>query len=158
LPDIHLDPEKVTLKGLNKVTNPLKSYIIKFALVEARRINKNFEPDENRIKKMNEENGFFDKLEASILKEGIRNPIVINAKIIDGEIDFEMRYGGSRLWVAQKHNMEIACIIADFDNIFPDAEILKPHKIKEKFQDKPRHVKFKPHGVNISGCEDYHLR
>ncbi len=157
LPDIHLDPDKATLKGFSKVTNPLKGYTIKFSVVEARKIQNPLVPNEDRMKKLNAETGFFDKLEASILKEGIRNPIVINAYIENDEVVLENRYGGSRLMLAQKHDMEISCIIADFDNIFPDAEILKPHKIKDKFQDKPRHVKFKTHGINVSGCEDYHL-
>lgn len=136
----------------------LNGFITKFSFVKARKIKNPIEPDKNRMQRLNKETGFFDKLEASILKDGMRNPIVINAYIENDEIILENRYGGSRLMFAQKHDMDIACVIADFDNIFPEAEIVESKDIKSKFLDAPRHIIYKPHGLNISGCEDYHLK
>ncbi|NJO64271.1 MAG: hypothetical protein HC836_40710 [Richelia sp. RM2_1_2] len=61
------------------------------------------------------------RLEASILREGVRNPVVLSAhKPEDGGIT--PRYGGSRIYVAQKYGLRIPAIIADFDDIFPCAE------------------------------------
>lgn len=86
-------------------------------------------------------------LEKSILKEGIRNPIIISAVLFKGADDkfaffgsqfqrkiklkkhyfknllknqpyFICHYQGcSRLWVAQKHRMMIPCIVCDFCNL-----------------------------------------
>ncbi len=153
LPHIHLDG-----KTAPPVKRKLEGYIVKYSVISSRRIKNPIQPDEKRIEKLNEENGFFEKLEASMLKDGIRNPIVVNAYIENDEVIFENRYGGSRLMLAQKHNLDIPCIIADFDNIFPEAELLSDgNKIKAKFKDTPRKVLYKPHGINISGCLDYHL-
>ena len=98
------------------------------------------------------------RLEESILREGFRNPVVLTAKRIDrGGIT--PRYGGSRIHVAQKYGLVIPAIIADFDNIFPTAEIIGQDikKIRAYFKDQPKHIHFKPIGINISGCADVHM-
>jgi len=111
-------------------------------------------PSEDRIKLLNSENNFFIKLEKSILKEGIRNPIIIEAT----KEKISSVYGGSRLMIAQKYNIPISCIVADFDNIFPNSLILKSiDDILKYFKDKPKKIFLKPHGIRASGCADVHL-
>ena len=132
------------------------SYIVKYAVVPSKQINNILKPDEARIKQMEKECQFFSKLEKSILNQGFRNPIVITA---NSKIDIQSRYGGSRLMFAQKHDLNIPCIIADFDNVFPDAEVLdNVDEIRKHFIDQPAKIYYKPHGVNMSGCEHVHLK
>lgn len=126
-------------------------YKIKYAIIEANIIENTIQPAQERIDKMK---NWFEKLEESILKEGIKNPVVINAKK-DG---IKSCYGGSRIMIAQKHGLKIPAIIADFDNIFPDAEVLtQPTHIIKKFFTPPAKIRQKPHGISISGCKDIHI-
>ncbi len=111
-------------------------------------------PSKDRIEEMNQENGFFIKLEKSILIEGFRNPIVIAAK----KDSIKCIYGGSRLMLAQKHNLKVPCIISDYDNIFPDAKILRDiNEARKYFLDKPQKILMKPNGVRVSVLIHYHL-
>jgi len=111
-------------------------------------------PSNDRIKRLNDENGFFIKLEQSILNEGFRNPIAITAKK-DG---IKCTYGGSRLMIAQKHNLKISCIISDYDNIFPDAKLVRDvREARKYFLDDPQKILRKPNGVRVSVSTHYHL-
>lgn len=98
------------------------------------------------------------RLEESILKEGYRNPVVLTAKKQENG-GITPRYGGSRIYVAQQHGLAIPAIIADFDNIFPNAEVIghDVKKIRSLFMDQPKHIFFKAIGINISGCPDVHM-
>lgn len=75
--------------------------------------------------------GHYSRLEKSVLEEGIRNPIIVTRgpprrrtwEHIPPEwrslppqdlYIMETTVGGSRLWVAQKHNMMIPCLINDW--------------------------------------------
>lgn len=131
-------------------------YITKYDVLPSRSINNTLEPDQARIKQLNDTDKFFTKLEVSILGEGFRNPIVINACSKD---DITPRYGGSRLMIAQKHNLDIPCIIADFDNVFPNSKILNNIAAVYKcFKDRPKKIIPKPYGLNVSGCQHVHLK
>lgn len=112
------------------------------------------------IKFINEQTGFFDNLEKSILKEGFRNPILINAgwcaKIrdrgINNRLPLEMQEdhskilscsqnGGSRLYIAQKHNLKIPCIVADYVDRFPEFKLLETKEdVLEQYIDKPQKI------------------
>jgi len=132
------------------------NYIVKYDILPSRTINNTLEPTQERIDQLNKLEGFFTKLEISILGEGIRNPIVISAKSKD---EIVPRYGGSRLMIAQKHNLDIPCIIADFKNVFPDSKVLKDvAAIYKCFKDRPKKVFLKPEGINMSGCQNIHLK
>lgn len=90
---------------------------------------------------------FFIDLENSIDREGIRNPILVSAleftRFKDNYaffkqkkfkkrafLDYELErgekmlicdyQGGSRLWVAQKKELIVQCIVLDFCNLFKD--------------------------------------
>ena len=129
------------------------NYKVKYVILNSNKIENVLEPDNIQKQKLEKENQFFSKLENSILQQGIRNPIVVNAfhnKIIP-------RYGGSRLMIAQKYNMDIPCIVADFDNVFPNAKEINLSQAIEYFIDKPKYIYMKPNGINCSGCEHVHL-
>lgn len=127
------------------------------------------------IANLNRKNGFYDKLESSILLSGIQNPIVIQAgfcsKIYqkylpaDAQTDHTKilvcdRHGGSRLWVAKKHNMDIPCIISDFVGRFKDSnfeELFTIEEIKEKYVNKPDRITINAQGVHAGALEHIHL-
>lgn len=112
------------------------------------------------IKTLNEDRGFYINLEASILKDGFRNPILVNAGWcpvvrdrgqntrlpLDMQEDHSKilscpQNGGSRLYIAQKNDLEIPCIIADYVDRFPDFEILETREdIIEQYMDKPKKI------------------
>lgn len=81
---------------------------------------------------------FFTKLEESVIKEGFINPILVNAGhcpwLWQRKLPAEMKndsskilvcckWGGSRLWVAQKHNLDVPCLISDFINRFDEPSL-----------------------------------
>ena len=130
-------------------------YVVKYAILPSNQIENDLRPNDDRINLLNETQEFFIKLEGSIIREGFRNPIVVTAT----RKKISNRYGGSRLMIAQKHYLEIPCIIADFDNVFPDAKVLNGiDQIRSYFIDQPRKIIFKPYGINMSGCEHIHLK
>jgi len=132
------------------------SYVMKYDVLPSRTINNTLEPTQERIKQLEKLQKFFTKLEISILGEGFRNPIVISAK---SKSDVALRYGGSRLMIAQKHNLDIPCIIVDFDNVFPNSKVLNNvAQVYKCFKDRPKKIIPKPYGLNISGCQHIHLK
>lgn len=117
----------------------------------------------------------YSKLEESILKEGMRNPLVITCgyPLIRRvrNLPNEMRSakpedllllegydGGSRLWVAQKHNIPIPCIINDRTGRFANCEELKTkEQILAKYQDKPQFFSLSSSGVSCTKIQHAHL-
>jgi len=111
-------------------------------------------PDRSWKDKLEQQSGFYSKLESSINKEGIRNPIFCNS-IREGTF---CRYGTSRLWIAKKHSLDVPCIIADYINRFDDLEILENDKdIRSKFIDQPDVIEWEPE-FRIDACPHYHLK
>ena len=129
-------------------------YQIKYDILNPLLIDNIIEPSEEEMETRHE---WFVKLEKSIKTEGIRNPVVITAKIIDNEKSIIPRYGGCRVYFAQKYGIWIPSIIADFDNIFPYSKIIQWYEIKEYFKDKPKKIILKSYGINMSGCADSHM-
>ena len=143
----------------NAMTQP--TYAIKYDVINPLLINNNIEPSENDMTQRTE---WFEKLEQSIKKDGIRNPIIVTARIDNGIKSITPRYGGSRLMIAQKYSIWIPCIIADFNHVFPSAKLITTSKdafapllIEKYFKDKPKKIIIKPHGINVSGCPDIHM-
>ena len=128
---------------------------------------------EKWIETMNRKNGFYDKLEASILREGFRNPILITAgwcrenKLHHLPIEMKEDHkkilwcgssGGSRLWVAQKHNLPIPCIISDFVDRFSNAIVLNTEEeILSHYQDTPKKIKINMYGVAVTDVPQVHM-
>ncbi|NJO64269.1 MAG: hypothetical protein HC836_40700 [Richelia sp. RM2_1_2] len=119
---------------------------------------------EQYINKRNKQDGFYEKLEASILREGVRNPISITAGQVRLDkyhcrLPLEMQIdpkkilvcdfqGGSRLFIAQKHNLNIPCFVADFVGKFKDLELANTKdSILTKFLDKPTEIRLYAWGL-----------
>lgn len=106
------------------------------------------EPDELEVER---KRVFYSKLEDSILTEGIRNPIMVNAGYVESPMDRKLpveeradpskilaccRYGGSRLYFAHKHNLpKISCLVSDFVGKYKDSnyKIIKTQQEAEEF-------------------------
>ena len=100
--------------------------------------------------------GHYEKLEQSVLQEGFRNPILITcgkpqrrklhhlppemlAKDPSELLLLEGFTGGSRLWVAQKYNLNVPCIVNDFTGRFKRLTPLRTaDEVKAYFKDTPR--------------------
>lgn len=112
-------------------------------------------PDRSWFHKLENENGFYSRLEASILREGIRNPIFCQS-IDEGTF---CRYGTSRLWIAKRHGMEIACVIADYVGRWNRLEELRgADDIESKFIDAPGVIEILPETMRIDACPHVHLK
>ena len=133
------------------------NYKVRYAVLDPHLIFNYNAPTEGMIKTHNARDGFYAQLEASILKEGIRNPIsVVSGFHQQGNIlerfpehlrDSNILYcrdsGCSRLWVAQKNNIDIPCLIADGNDRFSDQILLNTKEEVLKFYaDEPTYVKF----------------
>ncbi|MFA5488436.1 MAG: hypothetical protein WC284_04375 [Candidimonas sp.] len=154
------------------VTNyPFKIY---YVVLNANDIINYCGPTRSYIDHLNKKNKFYKKLEKSILDCGFRNPILVTAgragipniridKLPENiDIDDSLicdRHGGSRLWVGQKHNMDIPCIVSDFVGRFFDHEneLKNTLDIKNCFTDKPEIIRINAHGVHIKSAPHYHM-
>ena len=95
---------------------------------------------EERLLKKNK--GFYERLEQDVLTNGFINPIIVVRNkwfTMEWGIGDQCKpacpqYGGSRLWIAQKHDLDIPAIICDYDGKFSliniDAEFKTPHRYK----------------------------
>lgn len=123
--------------------------------------------------------GHYRKLEESILKEGMRNPIIITCGLpVRRPIEclppemrsldprdlllLESTVGGSRLHVCQKHDMMIDCIINDWTGRFVNLfEIDTERAARQFFKDQPANLKFDRRLGLIEGFDTskvgYHL-
>ena len=106
--------------------------------------------------------GHYTKLEASMLAEGMRNPLIITCgqplrrtlnhlppelRSMDQSrwLLLEGTAGGSRLWVAQKHDMVIPCFVNDRTGRFAGAEaITTVEQALAKYQDPPAQLVINP--------------
>jgi hypothetical protein len=114
---------------------------------------------------INEICGHYTKLEQSILNEGFRNPLIITlgkpvrksfnllppelkAKPTNQLYLLEGTTGGSRLWVAQRHNMLVPCFVNDYTDTLMGEEITTVDQVVKYYKDKPREISFHPkHGL-----------
>lgn len=120
---------------------------------------------EKRISERNKRDNFYNKLEANILEHGIRNPIIVNGGWISGAVFKNMpdkekekgmenllfcyQLGGSRLYIAQKNNLQVPCIIKDFVGRFEDALLLdSEEKVRQVYIDQP--VKVQCDGKSVA--------
>lgn len=129
----------------------------------------------NYITNLNHKNNFYKKLEESILKEGFVNPVLIQAGYCtqiyrkylpeDHQRDIKKalccdRNGGSRLWVGQKHNLDIPCIISDFCGRFANSGFEELHSqddVMRKYGVRPKRIIINEHGVHVGQPVHIHL-
>jgi hypothetical protein len=123
--------------------------------------------------------GHYEKLEASILAEGIRNPVVITCglpkrrtvahvppEMLAGpESDLlllEGTTGGSRLHIAQKYNMNIPCIVNDWTGRFVnEIAITTEQQARTYYKDQPLEITIDPLNGYTESFDDnrvaYHM-
>ena len=109
-------------------------YKVRYVILNSNLIFNYNAPTEKIIEERNARDGFYNHLETSIIEEGFRNPIVVVSGFHQkgnniGKFPKHMQNsdplycrdcGCSRLWVAQKHDMDMPCLIADGNNRFED--------------------------------------
>lgn len=139
------------------------------------------ETAEEYIAKLNENNGFYIKLEESILNEGFRNPILVVAGWYPSKIDprfparmakkgldkivedhsnkiYCLTNGGSRLWIATNHKIPVPCIVADYVGRFKDKPIISSvDEALDYYQDRPEAIVFGAKGISVKKLLHYHL-
>ena len=106
--------------------------------------------------------GFYQKLEESILATGIRNPICVVTGKLDGwqwdQLPDQAKqtavwcpqWGGSRLFIAQKHNLIIPCLISDFEKKFTHLQLItNGNQIRALIDIPIRKISFTPRGMVI---------
>ena len=107
------------------------------------------------IDKLNQSVGFFNRLEESILAQGFRYPLLVIAR---DNVDFVRAVGGSRLWVAKKHNLDVPCIISDFDGRYKHLKPIPPNpKEIHKYFPKSQRVTLGQNGVWVQSLPHIHL-
>lgn len=127
---------------------------------------------------------FFENLEKSILEYGIRNPIIalclrkerenkalawfkcgdefmgFKKKDLPEEYDkllICVEAGGSRLYYADKYDIEVPCLICDFTGTI-NGEIVKSEaEALSYFQDPPRRLFFDKKRIMIEGANHIHM-
>jgi hypothetical protein len=127
------------------------------------------------INKFNEEIGFYHKLQSSIEKEGIRNPIIVTSGIprwrsldeVDPQYRESMRsdqwlfcefLGGSRLYIAQKNCWLVPVIISDWTGSYSHFKQIKTvDELKSCFMDPPNHIYFTARGLRTTPPPHVHL-
>lgn len=144
---------------------------------EPKQIELRMKAQEGYIKQLNKREEFYIKLEKSVRRYGIQNPIVVQAgfciKIYQKYLPPEMREdhskilccdrkGGSRLWTAQQLGPDFAvpCIISDFSGMFEHSgfkEILEEKEVDDYFKNSPKEIIFNDTGVNIGTLPHTHL-
>lgn len=103
--------------------------------------------------------GHYAKLEKSIIAEGFRNPVIITCgdpvkrkySNLPPELLRKPKHewlllegvtGGSRLWVAQKHNIPVPCIVNDNTGRFSQGTLITSIEEASKyFKDNPKAAK-----------------
>jgi len=124
------------------------NYTVRYAVLDPHLIFNYNAPTKEIIETHNARNGFYAQLEASILKDGIRNPILV---VSDNSGLYCKDSGCSRLWIAQKNNIDIPCLIADVNNRFSDKRLLNTEEEVLKFYaDEPLYVKFASNRIIVS--------
>lgn len=111
---------------------------------------------EARIQLLNSKAEFYEKLEHSILEEGIQFPLCVVAK---NQALYTEKLGGSRLLIAQKHGLCVPCLISDFDDRFSELEAL-PRSLSyvgKFFQDRHYRMTFSPRGLYVEALPHLHL-
>ena len=116
--------------------------------------------------------GHYAKLETSILTEGIRNPVVVTCglpkkrtikhlppellNLPESELLLlEGTTGGSRLYIAQKHNLMIPCIVNDWTGRFAnETEIVNEQQARTYYKDQPTLIEVSPENGLVENFDD----
>lgn len=165
---------------------------LRFAMLNSTMITNKISPElicgangtaEEYISQHNERNGFYDKLEKSILNDGFRNPILVVAGWAPSKVDprfparmakkgidvkealedhtneiYCLTNGGSRLWIATKHRLQIPCIISDYVGRFKAAPLISSvDEVLNYYRDEPDAIVFGSKGIAVRNLPHTHL-
>ena len=147
---------------------------IRYAILPSRSIFNMIAPNDQVMETFNNEYDFYPRLEESILKEGVRNPIIVRAgwcpaqfrdrlpmdmKDVSSRILICDKNGGSRLVMAQKHELDVPCIINDYIGRFEQMPELKDENdVLSYYKDKPKEITINHYGVRVMGIPQVHLK
>lgn len=111
-------------------------------------------------------NNWFSDIENNILTNGFLNPIIVHAGWVAPKEKHKLptkdpsnlfvlfHIGGTRLYIAQKHNLEVPCLVCDFNNLVDGIDpIYDPIQAKEYFTKPPLRIDFKSQGAILSGID-----
>lgn len=124
------------------------------------------------MRRRNKKDGFYNKLEADILENGVENPLLVYAgKVPDyliSKLPVDVRtnprqivaciHGGSRLWFAQKHKIKVPCVIVDWIDKFKDARMIHNEgELLNLYKAPPVQYKISITGLAYNSLPHYHL-
>lgn len=125
------------------------------------------------INRFNEVSGHYERLLESVRKDGFRNPIMVSAGRLERRRQSELPpalrqredllvseyLGGSRLWAAQQFGVDVPCIVNDYADVLPDAEVLpNARAVLAKFTDMPDFIEMQRKGpVTLNNLPFAHL-
>ena len=110
------------------------------------------------VRRFNEVSGHYERLLESVARDGFRNPIMVAAGKLERRKPAELPHlqrqlladrklvvseylDGSRLWAAEKLGIDVPCIVDDYADVLPDAEVLRDaNAVLAKFTDGPKHI------------------
>lgn len=129
--------------------------------------------EDHYIRRFNEISGHFEHLLESVAREGFRNPIMVTGGCLERrearELPPAMRnkpdllvseyLGGSRLWAAARLGIDVPCIVNDYAEVLPEAEILPDGEaVLAKFVDRPSQFEMRRRGpVTLNALPFTHL-
>lgn len=128
------------------------------------------EAAENYIQKLDEHwNNWFSNLENNIIETGFLNPIIVHAGWLpkkeigklpkkhqkdQSQVFACYSLGGNRLYIAQKHGLDVPCLVCDFNNLIPDIDpIYTIPEVRQCWTNPPIRMDFKPHGLVVWGVD-----
>lgn len=125
------------------------------------------------INRFNEVSGHYERLLESVRKDGFRNPIMVSAGRLERRRQSELPpalrqredllvseyLGGSRLWAAQQLGVDVPCVVNDYADVLPDADVLpNARAVLAKFKDAPGFVEMPRKGpVTLNNLPFMHL-
>jgi hypothetical protein len=125
------------------------------------------------VRRFNAVSGHYERLLASVARDGFRNPIMVAAGRLErrrwDELPPAVRcrsnlivseyLGGSRLWAALTLGIDVPCIVNDYAAVLPDAEVLTgAGDVLARFTDRPRHFEMAAGGpVMLNDLPFMHL-
>lgn len=132
--------------------------------------------EDHYVRRFNEVSGHYERLLESVAREGFRNPIMVaggrlerrkeaelpheeRQHLRDGALLVSEYLGGSRLWAAQQLGVDVPCIVNDYSDVLPSAEVLpNASAVLAKFKDVPGRFEMQRKGpVTINNLPFMHL-
>lgn len=129
--------------------------------------------EDHYVRRFNEVSGHYERLLESVAREGFRNPIMVSAGRLERRKTMELPpalrqredllvseyLGGSRLWAAQQLGVDVPCIVNDYTDVLPSAEVLRNEpQVLAKFTDAPGRFEMARKGpVTINNLPFMHL-